>query len=617
MADSDDVNVKFGAQIDDLKGKLGEVQGLFKELTERFAVLAAVVAGGSAFKSFINEANKANSEAMSLSKSLGITGDEAATLNTALEDIGSNAEAYTGAFQKFGRQLQNNSATLQGLGVDVKGLNAGLITGNEAFLQALSIVGQYKAGQDQTRVAMQLFGRSVDDVRTLMKLQGIDMDEVRKKNEALNLNITQESVNASKAYKLAMNDVNDVLKGLEKTVGEGVIPLFTESAEKLSAWGPTLVEGMKAAVDVFIDIWHTLQEVVDEAVDIISETLRTLVDALNDVFGGESISAMQIFKNALGIVSAAFIGFRIGFQELVNAVKTGLQLLVTEVAGFGAVADRVLHLDFSGAKAAFKSAIDEYNQQLQQGMQKAVEIADKGATDLGHALFEKPYEQAKKGTQVGAPKGGTKTATVEDKGAQAAAAARNALAKASAEADLAVQKAYLSEAQQLYDDAYKQGLISTQQYYEASLQITLSGIDAEIAAKQKELTAARALEAAATGPGAAEAKLKAQAQEVTISAALNVLEVKRNEAITANANAYRDAARDRLDALNAYNAAATKSGADDQVDSERAQLEQLKQLRQISADDAFDIEKRLETESFAALQASLDAKAAAIHGTDA
>ncbi|MTV64462.1 hypothetical protein, partial [Streptococcus pneumoniae] len=70
MAEND-VNVRFGAQIDDLKSKVGEVQNIFKDLTQRFVVLAAAAAGGAAFSNFIDEANQMNIAAEKASRTIG------------------------------------------------------------------------------------------------------------------------------------------------------------------------------------------------------------------------------------------------------------------------------------------------------------------------------------------------------------------------------------------------------------------------------------------------------------------------------------------------------------------------------------------------------------------
>lgn len=628
MAGEHEVNVKFGATIDEFKSKMGEVSGIFKEVTEKFALFAAAAAGGAAFAEFINSANKMNSEAEKMSRTLGITGEEAGAIAVAINDVGSelgiagaSADTYTGAFLKFNRSLRTNSAAMKDLGVDVDALKNGQKTSNQVFQEAVEIVGKYKPGVDQTQIAMQLFGRSVQDVQLLMGVTAEKMEEARKKQRELNLVITEEGVEAAKKYRMSMNDVHDVLEGLEKTIGEAMMPVFTESANRLAAIGPALVEGMQAAVGVFVEIWNTMRETVMLAVNAIIDMVKAVGAGLAAVFGssGEGPSAMQVFRNVLGMVQAAVITFRILFEEFVNAIKTGLAVLVSALAGFGAVADRVFHLDFSGARAVWKDAIDERIRIVKEGVDRAIEIAVKGKEDLDKALVTTPLAERQTGTAKGGPAGaGTLSADIgkikktPDTAAKEAAAAQ-ALLKAQLAADNALQKEYTAEAQKIYDEAYKTGEISAQQFYDAKLAIAMVGIDQEMSAKQKELEGTKALEAAAGTP---EQKLKFQAQEAMLQGAINVLLEKRTAAIRENAAAAADAQKALAAEQASFQSTQTKDSGDGRVAAEQATLAQMKALRQVSAQDAFQIEKQLEDDSYSILLQSLADKAAAIKGNE-
>jgi len=613
-----EVNVKFGASIDDLKSKLGEVSGIFDELLKHWKGFAAAAAGGAAFSEIIGDTIKINSAANGLSKTLGITAEEAGTLNTALGDIGSDAETYSGAFLKFNRSLRQNSEELKNLGVDVAGFTSGQKSSNQLFQEAIKIVGQYKPGIDQTQVAMQLFGRNVDDVRKLLKLNNDVLEEARKKNEELNLTITKEGLDAVKKYKLALNDVHDVYDGIVKTIGEAVIPIFTESANQLASFGPTIVEGTKYAVGVFVELWRGARDLVFEVVGAIVDIAGAVRDALHDLFGGETLSAMQIFKNALAVVQIVFIGFRIAVEEVVNIVKTGIAVMSSAFGYFATVADKALHLDFAGAKAEFQAGVDERNRILAEGVARAVAIASKGAEDLDRAAMRPLTPQAQGTPANAAPGSGTKTTPIVDKTAQAQAAALAAalmqLQKAQEEGSLALAKEYLAESQSLLDDQYKQNLVSIDTYYATKLSIEKAGIDLSIAAKQRELDAAKAAEKAVPAGAAHEAeRVKMQTQEAKLLAEVNILTAQRGDVERKNAAEFRIAQQQRIDALSQVAVGAQKSSADNQIGREKSDLDALRQMRQISADEAFEIQRKLEERSFAAAAEALDAKQQLVH----
>lgn len=616
--DGDEVNVKFGAQIDDLKSKLGEVNGLFGEVTSKFAAMAAVVAGGAAFKSFIDEANNLNVAAEKMSRTLGISASEANILAVAIDDIGAKMgvaagpETYTGAFLKFNRTLRTSSDELRKLGVDVDGLQSGQKTSNQVFQEALGIVGTYKSGVDQTQVAMKLFGRSVQEVQVLAQLNAQAIEDARKSAEALNLTITKEGVKAAEDYRVAMDNVGDVMQGLKKSIGEAVIPMFTEMANELSSFGPMLIEGTRYAVDVFVEVWQEFRTVVSATLSSIGEIVSSFISSFNAAFGTEAIGGMQIFRNALALVHATAIALSIGFQEVANVIKTSILLMVSLFQSFAEVGRAALSLDFAGAKAAWQRGMDERAGILRAGIDNAVKIASKGADDLQRALVDKPLEALKKGTAAGVSGGGgTKTNTIEDKGAAALATARAALAKVQSEAELAVQREYLSQAQAIYEDAYKQNLITTKEFFDAKLAIALQSADLEIAAKRSELAAVKKLELSSSDPAQ---KLKFQAQEAGLVGQITALEAKRVEQIRASGQAYREAAQARADALARTASQAKQASGEGEIAAERQKLDLMKSLRMVSAEDAARIERDFEERSYQIKRQALADKQLLVRG---
>lgn len=709
-AGSDEVNVKFGASIDDLKSKMDEVMGIFGKVTERFAAMAAIVAGGAAFKAFIDDANKLNGEAMKLSMSLGVTGEEAGTLNTLLGEVGSDADTYTSAFTKFNRQLRHNSDEMKALGVDVEGVKNGTKSSNEAFVEALAIGNQYAAGIDRTQVNMKLFGRSVEDVQKLQKvtntvtadaarylgMQRAELNEIlspsqkyaanmeaaAKKNEELNLTITKEGIAAMLEYKEAMNGVQDVLRGLGKTIGEAVIPHFTAMAEKLAAIGPTLVQAMQYLVQVLVNVWDRAGESIGHAVDVIRS-------AIASAFGSDGLDGMERFRSGLQGLQDALYDLFNGIDEVVTGlgdlfavllkaageVLTGLQLLVNAISGtkaetdkatesvgafavmgrglaevfrviavvaanvifvlegvgreIGAIAAQIValaRLDLKGFRA-ISDAVKADGVRARAELD-ALERRIMGVASL-KAAEGSPKIEIKTGTPKGAPPGGDKKYDFgKDKSGQGEgekAAALLALKKAQIEAELNLDHEYLQEAQAIYDDAFKENLITIRQFYDAKREIETKAIDESIAAKRTEAADAAAAEKKAQGLAASADKpadrakhegeaLKFKTEQVKLLGQIAVLEAQRSEAVRKTGEEYKLAEQKLTDELTTMRAGREKAAADDQIAAETKVLTQKKALRQISAEDAFQIEKQLEDRSYSAAIAALDAKRATVHG---
>ncbi len=338
-----------------VKTQFDKVGKVFEEVQSKLLLITAVVGGGKFFKEAIDKANELTGSATNLSKRLGITGEEAATLRTALGDIGSDGDTYVDAFDKFAKQLKTNEQGMQDMGLKTRDANGNLRDSNTLFNEGLQTVGKYKPGLDQTTAAMTLFGKGVDDVMKLQKLNSHVLDEAREKNEALGLTLTQEGVQASKQYKMAMNDVGDVLDAVKNTIGQAVMPIFTELANYFSQSGPYVVMVFKGALTILIAAFRDLQIVVKIAAGFIFETISTLIDVgglLGDVFS------------------------------------------------------KLFHGDFSGAVSSAKDVANR----IGDGFRRAfVENVDNAMTDGKNALTNDMKKLWGEGTKVGAPKGGSET----------------------------------------------------------------------------------------------------------------------------------------------------------------------------------------------------------------
>ena len=296
-----------------IKGHLDGVGKAFEAVQKQLLILAAVVAGGAFFKEAISESQKLTGETMTLSKRLGITAEEASALNTALGDIGSDSETYISAFDKFAKQLRTNEEGLQQMGLKTRDANGHLRDSDTLFREALAQVGEYKAGLDQTTAAQTLFGKGVDDVMRLQRLNNQVLDDAREKNKELGLVVTKEGVEASKAYKAAMNDVGDVLTAVKNVVGQAVMPIFARLGEWLASIGPAAVKLFRVAIDsvatgfwalkaVVTGVWETINAMVVT----VAEPVRALASAMAAAVQGDWAAAKAELVNIPRVVADAW-----------------------------------------------------------------------------------------------------------------------------------------------------------------------------------------------------------------------------------------------------------------------------------------------------------------------
>ena len=173
---------------------------------------------------------------------MGISVEEASVLHSALAGIGADSETFTGALDHLARQIKQNEAGINALGIATRNTDGTTRDGQAIMMDALATIKQYKPGLDQTQAAMYLFGKSVQEVRALMPLLNVNMEEAKAKAQALGLVLTGEQVSAMREYKIAMNEGNEVVEATFNAIGQKLIPVLTESAKHFADMGPEIVK---------------------------------------------------------------------------------------------------------------------------------------------------------------------------------------------------------------------------------------------------------------------------------------------------------------------------------------------------------------------------------------
>lgn len=388
---------------------------IIEKLRGAFVGVAAILAGGVIFKEAIDSTVELNKTVMSLSRTMGITTKEAGALNIALEDIGSSSEEYSSSFIHFNRQLKNNSEEMKKLGVNVDAWKKGQVSANELFQQSIASIGDYRAGIDQTQAAMTFFGRSVEGAMKLQMLSNTVIEEAKKKQEELGITVTAESAKMVIKYKMAMNDIRDVFEAVGNVVGQKLMPRLIIMAEWFSSIGPSVVKIMSEAMDVWNAAMDSSREIVLTLWDVVKSAFSAIGDAINAVFGtdGEGITALELIVNMFKVVHVAIIIFKTGFLQAIEVIKSTLAQTAGYLITFANVANRALHADFAGAKAAWREGMNNIEGVVSESTKRMKELGDKAAEDIQKAIMGVAKKEGDSGKVFG--KHGNKTIDLKDK----------------------------------------------------------------------------------------------------------------------------------------------------------------------------------------------------------
>lgn len=584
---TDDLSVRFGAEtgslvsglnaagnavkssVGGMTSALGSLNGVFDTFFGKLTKIIGALAGGAAFKSFIDSTNEMNAESTKLAMTLGITGEEASGLRVALGDVRITTDEYLGTMQKFQRQLRSNEQTLIDNGIKTRDASGHLRDSKTLMAEALQVVNSYKQGVDRNTKSLELFGSRVGDLNKLMKLTPQAIEAAKVKAEQLNLVMTESGRKASSAYKDAMNDVGDVMEGISKTIGEAFIGGQTAALQAMADLGPQLVEATRIMIDIFMMTKEQLLAIFEQIAKGLDIMVYGMLHSL-DMLGTKGPSALEIFGNALRILPALLVGFRVAVESVMNVIVSALMAAGTYWAHWAEGVWLALQLDFKGAARAVKKGISEYQSELQAGMDRAKDILLKGKKDLDDILTN-PLGVKPQGKPAGRiDTGGNKTNDGTAKEARAKAEAQS-------KARLALFEEENKNEQAALKDRYANNLITLKQYYDQEMELVRESIDAKIAA-QKELIANEPDET----------------KKIALLGQLKVLEEQRKEAFVKNNRDMVNAEKELTNAMITTRSKLQEDLALTQLKNEEGLIKQKKLMHQISAEEELIALKDLE-----------------------
>jgi hypothetical protein len=237
------ISDSFASLQSTVQSSFGSISGTLNTFRNVFGAVAGLLAGGALFKSSVDAVINWDTEVSRLSRTLGVTTEKASELAVGLKLVGMGSDQYLGLVQRLERQVKTHSDTLQRLGLVLKDP----VSGNtrdlmDVMTQAAEILAKYKDGGDKAQVAMALFGGRVGDVGPLLRMNNDLMEIARKTLQDLGIVVGKDNVQAMNQYRVQLNQFNLSWQAIEMKLGMAVMPLLQSLARWLNTEGPSAVK---------------------------------------------------------------------------------------------------------------------------------------------------------------------------------------------------------------------------------------------------------------------------------------------------------------------------------------------------------------------------------------
>lgn len=296
------------------------------------------------------EAGKTADDISTLSKQTGIATDTIQKMKYASDLIDVDMETAVKAVGRLKKGLDKNEDTLKAMGVAIKDQNGQYRNMEDIFMDTIKGLSQIENETERDKVAMDLFGKSADELAGYIDDGGQAFRELSQMAEQKGLIISDEDLQKA-------NEFNDTLDELKATVGMDLLKAGADIGQALLPVLQTLANVITNVADAFGNLGPTGQTVVLVVLGLVA-ALSPLLSLI------ASISmALPVLIPIIGAISAPILAI----VAAIAAVIAIIAILVT-------------HWD--ELKLAAQTAIEAIKLKWDEFKQKVAEVIDNIKTKI-------------------------------------------------------------------------------------------------------------------------------------------------------------------------------------------------------------------------------------------
>lgn len=406
--------------------------------------LAGVAMGA---KQLADKTYEATHGAELLGSKLGVSAAQAGVLSQALDNIESDTGTLEAGLTKITKALGGNEAAFHALGVATRDGNGNLRNSLDILQDTNARLAEFREGTDRNIEMQKIYSKGWQDMVPLLHLTAEAMAETEATAQSLGLVLGEENVAAAHAYDDAMDQVDMVLSGLRKAIGDVLMPVLAKLGEWFASLGPAAITvtrgavgGLAAAFWGFKNGVVAVFEIINAAVITVAEPILTVSRAMYRLMQGDFKGAVMEFdrggktmaaawKNAFAEIAASS---RETGQKLWNLFATPTPLADKSGAGLTAKKDKKAAgpkgRQVSDAEWAMEESAHLNKTLYEVGEQRAAaEEAAFERASIAAEAWEADLERANRAVAEAARKAAEQRMQVEYLWAQNAAAARLAV----------------------------------------------------------------------------------------------------------------------------------------------------------------------------------------------
>lgn len=305
---------------------VGQVTGELAEKTKGFS--AACGAGLAGLVGLAVKAGQTADDLNTLAKQTGFSTEELQKMQYASDRIDVSMDTITGAAAKLTRAIASNNDAFETLHVSLINTDGTTRSVNEIFYDTIEALSQVQNETDRDTMAMQLFGKSANDLAGIIDDGGAALKQLGLEAENAGLILSQDALDAANQFNDAIDELKAKAQAAFLTSGATLAENFVPAMEKLLDVGGKVLEfiaGLDGDTLAFITTLLTLGATVSPILKLISSGI--------DLFGKLSTAMSFISTTIIPALTGAGVAGAGGLAAAFSGVLPVIAAVAAAITG--------------------------------------------------------------------------------------------------------------------------------------------------------------------------------------------------------------------------------------------------------------------------------------------
>lgn len=292
-------------KISETANKVGDAAQKVADKTKGLSLAAGGAIAGLGTMAL--KAGQAADDINTLAKQSGFGTDEIQKWQYAADRIDVSVDTIVGSARKMKKNMVSTSkettAAWKKLGVSVTNSNGELRDSTEVFYETIEALSQIPNETERDTIAMQLFGKSADELAGIVDDGGKALRQMGKEAEASGLILSQDALDGANAFN------------------DGIDELKAKAQQAFFSAGASLAENLLPVLDTLVG---KISDVLSWVANLDSDTLKTI---------GTILLVVASISPIAGIISKITTAIR-GVNAAINFLATNpIVLLIAAIVG--------------------------------------------------------------------------------------------------------------------------------------------------------------------------------------------------------------------------------------------------------------------------------------------